>query len=191
VHGYERRVTRGIGDKMKRRVILVLLLFFWTVALSFQPSHAQRKNVNSPRFKISENGLEVSDYKKLVVLTELDEYYDEKIDPGRIGLTKAMIRNECQSRLKEAGLNPTSEFSRPEYLSVNVKIRHRSYYILVQFNRPVQYQVKETQFMKYGANVWQKDLLGQHGYAPEYILERLDSVLEDFVTEYLKTNSRK
>jgi hypothetical protein len=191
VHGYERRVIRGIGDKMKRRVILVLLLFFWTIALNLQPSNAQRKNVNGPRFKISGTGLEVSDYKKLVVLTELDEHYDEKIDTGKIGLTEAMIRTECESRLKEAGLNPTSKFSRPEYLSVNVKIRHRSYYILVQFNRPVQYQVEETQFMKYGANIWQKGLLGQHGYAPEYILERLDSVLDDFVGEYLKTNSIK
>jgi hypothetical protein len=181
----------GIGDKMKKRVILVLLLFFWTIALNLQPSNAQRKNVDSQRFKISRTGLEVSDYKKLVVLTKLDEHFDEKIDPGRIGLTEAMIRTQCESRLKEAGLNPTSEFSRPEYLSVNVQIRHRSYYILVQFNRPVQYQVEETQFMKYGVNIWQKGLLGQHGYAPEYVLERLDTVLGDFVVEYLKINSTK
>jgi len=176
---------------MKKRVILVLFLFSWIIALSFQPSYAQRKNVNSPRFKISENGLEVSDYKKLVLLTELDEHYDEKIDTAKIGLTEAMIRAKCESRLKEAGLEPTSKFSRPEYLSVIVETRHRSYYILVQFNRPVQYQVEETQFMKYGVNIWQKGLLGQHGYAPEYILERLDTVLEDFVVEYLKVNSTK
>lgn len=176
---------------MKRKVVLVLFLFFWVIPLGFQPSHAQRKNVNSPRFKISENGLEVSDYKKLVLLTELDEHYEEKIDTGKIGLTEAMIRTKCESRLKEAGLEPTSKFSRPEYLSATVRIRHRSYYILIEFNRPVQYQVEETQFMKYGAKVWQKSLLGQHGYVPEYILEKLDSLLDDFLAEYLKTNSTK
>ena len=174
---------------MKKKITFVLVLSLFIVPLGLQPSFAQTKKESDSRFKISKGGLEVSDYKKVILLTELDEIYDENIGTGNIGLTEAMIKKESESRLEQAGLELLSGFNRPEYLSINVSIRFRSFYILVQFNRPVLYQVGGTQYTKYGAKTWQKGTLGQHGYIKEYILETLNKLLGDFIDDYLKANS--
>jgi len=175
--------------KMKKKIIFVLTLSLFILLLGLQPSPAQTKKENDSRFKISKSGLEVSDYKKVVLLSEMDELYDENIGTGNIGFTEAMIRKECESRLREAGLELMSGFNRPEYLSINVSIRFRSFYVLIQFNRPSQYQVSGTQYMKYGAKTWQRWIFGQHGYTAEYIRETLGKLLEDFIDDYLKANS--
>jgi len=179
----------GVMKVTMRSIISILLTLLSVVTLGFEPSSAQVKRDSNPQFKISKKGLEVSDYKKVVLLIELEEYYDEDVGGGKIGLTKEMLRAECESRLKQAGLEIMSGFNRPEYLYVNVNIRYRSFYILMQLNRPVLYRVKETEYMKYGAKTWQGILLGQHGYTPEYIMECLDKLLEDFINEYLKANT--
>jgi hypothetical protein len=118
----------------------------------------------------------------------MDEYYDENLDVGKIGLTEAMIRKECESRLGEAGLESVSGFTRSEYLSVKVSVKFRSFHIAIQFNRPVSYSVEETQFTKYGAITRQRTVLGQHGYVKEFVLESLRALLEEFPRDYLKTN---
>ncbi len=175
---------------MKTKIVLILLFPLFSIIMTLQASTAQvKKDANLP-FKISRTGLEATDYKKVVLLTEMDEYYDENLGVGKIGLAEAMIRKECESHLGEAGLEPVSGFARPEYLSVKVSVKYRSYFIVIQFNRPVSYQVDEAQFTKYGAITWQRTLLGQHGYTPEYILESLRVLLEEFTKEYLKANSK-
>lgn len=175
---------------MKMKVLWILLVSLLPIVVISEVADSYPKNDPSPRFKISRSGLEVSDYKKVVLVTELEEYYDENVGAGKIGLTEAMIRGECESRMKEAGLEPLSGFVRPEYLSVKVGIRYRSFYISIQFIRPVAYRVEETQFTKYGAITWQKILTGQHGYAPDYILENLGMLFDEYAREYLKTNSK-
>ena len=174
---------------MEKKIIFILALSLFIFTLGLQPSTAQPKKESHSRFKISKGGLEVSDYKKVVLLAELDEYYDDNTEAGNIGLTEAMIRKECESRLGQAGLELLSKFNRPEYLSINVSIRFRSFYILIQFNRPVLYEAGDTQYTKYGAKTWQKGTLGQHGYRTEYILQALDELLRDFITVYLGANS--
>jgi len=175
---------------MKREMTLVLSLFFFVAAASTQTANAQARKDVSLQFKISRAGLEVTDYKKVALLTDIEEYYDENVGAGKIGLTDAMIRKECETRLGQVGLEPTSGFTRPEYLSVKVSIRYRSFYIAIQFCRPVSYAVEDTQFMKYGAVTWQRIFPGQHGYEPEYILESLGNLLDEFTREYLKANSK-
>ena len=174
---------------MKKKIIFVPVLSLFIILSGLHPSNAQTKKENDSRFKISKSGLEVSDYKKVVLLSELDELYDETIGTGTIGLTEAMIRKECEARLREAGLELMSGFNRPEYLSISVSIRFRSFYVLIQFNRPLQYQVSGTQYMKYGAKTWQRWIFGQHGYTSEYIMETLVKLLEDFISDYQKANS--
>ena len=175
---------------MKRRLILAILVSLITLATGLQTPGAQVRKEADLQFKISRTGLEAADYKKVVLLTEVDEYYDENLGAGKIGLTEAMIRKECESRLGQAGLEPTSGFTRPEYLSIKVSIKYRSFYIAAQFNRPVSYRVEEIQFTKYGAVAWQKIVHGQHAYGPDYILENLGDLLEEFTKEYLKANSK-
>ena len=175
---------------MKRKVILFLLFSFITSAIELQAPNAQVKKDATPQFKISRTGLEAADYKKVVLLTEMDEYYDENVDTGKIGLTEALIRKECEFRLGEAGLESVSGFTRSEYLSVKVSVKFRSFHIAIQFNRPVSYQVEETQFTKYGTITWQRTVLGQHGYVKEFILESLRTLLEEFTRDYLRTNSK-
>jgi hypothetical protein len=182
--------SKGVSEaKMRVKVLWILLVSLFPIVVISEVANSQTKNDPSPQFKVSRSGLEVSDYKKVVLVTELEEYYDENVGAGKIGLTEAMIRRECESRLKEAALEPLSGFVRPEYLSVKVSIRYRSFYISIQFIRPASYRVEETQFTKYGAITWQRILTGQHGYAPEYILENLGILFDEYTKEYLKANS--
>lgn len=173
-----------------KRIILILLASLSIVILGFQSSSAQTKRESHSQFKISKNGLEVSDYKKMVLIIELDEYSDEDMGAGNIGLTEEMLRTESESHLTQAGLEMMPGFNRSEYLYIHVGVKYnRSFYILMQFNRPVLYQVRERQYMKYGAKIWQGIRFGQHGYTPKYIMECLNELLEGFINEYLKANT--
>lgn len=174
---------------MKREIILVLFLAFLFLAAGFQTSNAQAQKTPDHPFRFSRSGLETINPQKMVLLIEFDEYTDEFVKS--IGMTEEMVRKDCELRLTQAGIEILSGFQRPEYLHVNVTIRYRSFQIWIQFDRPVLFDVGDLKYMKYGAKTWQKTTLGQHGYAPDYIMERLGNLMDEFIAEYTKINDIK
>jgi hypothetical protein len=172
---------------MTKRVMLILCLSFVVLPFSFQASHAQQSKKESVSFRISGSGLEVSDYKKVVLSVELDEFGSDYAT--NIDLSTKRIRTECQSRLSKAGLEPVFEFTRPEYLYVNVKVSLHAFSLLLQFSRPVLFQVGEVEYERYCAKTWQRQITGTHGGGPEYILHCLGLLLDAFLKEYLQANA--
>jgi len=154
---------------------------------SFQGSYAQQSIKESVSFKISGSGLEVSDYKKVVLSVELDEFGSDYAT--KIGVSKKRIRTECQSRLSQAGLEPVFEFTRPEYLHVNVKVSLHAFSMLLQFSRPVLFQVGEVKYARYGAKTWQRQITGTHGGGPDYVIHCLGLLLDAFLKDYLQANA--
>jgi hypothetical protein len=173
---------------MRKKLSLILWVSLSILALSFRPLTAQVRKGDDFPFGVSKIGLEVPDYKKVLLLVEFSEYVDE--DTSKIGLTEEKIRSVCESRLKQAGLEPLSGFSRSEYLYINISVRYKAYYILLQFNRPVTYKADKTEYLKFGAKTWQKIALRHHQYNPENIIQVLNELLEDFLNDYLQANSK-
>ena len=172
---------------MIRRVILIPCLCFFMLLFSFQASDAQQSRKESVSFRISASGLEVSDYKKVVLSIELDEFGSDYAT--RIGLSKKRIQTECQSRLSQGGMEPVFEFTRPEYLHVNLKVSLHAFSLLLQFSRPVLFQVGEIGYARYGAKTWQRHITGTHGGGPDYILHSLGFLLDTFLKDYLQANA--
>jgi hypothetical protein len=173
---------------MAKRVLRMLLLSVVMLLFSFQVSLAQSNKPNPPAFKISRDGLEVSDYKKVVVSVELDEFGSDYA--ANIDLREKRIRAECQSRLKQAGLEPVFDFVRPEYLYVNIKVSLHAFSILLQFSRPVFFEAGGVQYARYGAKTWQRHITGTHGGGPDYILQCLGLLLDAFLKDYQQANPR-
>ena len=131
--------------------------------------------------------MEVSDYKKVVLSIERDDAGMDYLT--KIRLTEESIRKECQSRLSQAGLEPVFEFTRPEYLHVNIKVSLHAFNVLVQFSRPALFQAGEVEYTKYGAKTWQRQVTGTHGGGPDYILYTLGVLLDAFLKDYLQANA--
>ena len=172
---------------MVKRVMLMLCLSFVMLLSSFQPSDAQQKRKESVPFRISRNGLEVSDYKKVVVSIELDEFGSDYAT--RINMGEKKIRSACKTQLSQAELEPVFEFTRPEYLHINLKVSLHAFSMILQFSRPVLFEVGEVGYARYGAKTWQRHITGTHGGGPDYILQCLDFLLDAFLKDYLQANA--
>lgn len=172
---------------MIKRVMRILCLSFVTLLFCSQASYAQQGRKEFGSFRISGSGLEVSDYKKVVLSVDLDEFGSDYAT--NIDLSKKRIRTECQSRLSQAGLEPVSEFTRPEYLYVNIKVSLHAFSLLLQFSRPVTFQVGELEYARYGAKTWQRQITGTHGGGPDYVLHSLGLLLDAFLRDYLQANA--
>jgi hypothetical protein len=171
---------------MTKRVIPMVCLSFVMLLFSFQTTYPQQKKESVP-FRISRSGLEVSEYKKVVLSIELDEFGSDYAT--RINLGEKRIRSACKTQLSRAGLEPVFEFTRPEYLHVSLKVSLHAFSLLLQFSRPVLFEVGEVGYARYGAKTWQRHIIGTHGGGPGYILECLDFLLDEFLKDYVQTNA--
>ena len=143
--------------------------------------------------RFSLGGLEVTDYKKVAIRIELYETHESG---KRIGLTKEKIRNECELRLRQAGLQPTEEV-RDEFLFISMTIlggRASAFSINVSFVRPALFMMGEKGETKYllrpDAVSWLRGTVGTAGGDPGFVTQQLDGLLDKFLNEYLKDNSK-
>jgi hypothetical protein len=60
----------------------------------------------------------------------------------------------------------------------------------VRLVRPILFRTNEIVYRKPGAGTWKREIVGYHGGNARYIIEGLDSLLDDFISEYLKANSK-
>jgi hypothetical protein len=174
--------------KMKKTV-LILLLFLSIATFSFQLTYGQQFSPLFLNARFSKNGLETSDYKKMVVLIE-----PLTKDARKIGLTKERVQRKCELRLRQAGLEIVPAGSRPEYLNININIRDveicRTFSIFMEFIRPVLFEAEGNRYMKLNASTWKSETHGVFGNDPEHIIDALDKYLLSFLGKYEEANSK-
>ena len=130
-----------------------------------------------------QSGLEVSDYRRLRI------YVEELPANTEVAcLTKRELQTKCELRLRQAGIEPVAD--KDEYLSVKVDLVRGAYAMSVRLVRPILFRTNEIVYRKPGAGTWKREIVGYHGGNARYIIEGLDSLLDDFISEYLKANSK-
>ena len=140
------------------------------------PADAQLPNFGS--------GLEVPNYKELPYLVE------SVSDAARaIGLTTDRLTTRLELRLREAGLVPVGT-SYQHYVYLNVSVIGGAFSSNIRLNRFVSYLVDGREYVYSGATTWSVLGSGTHGGSAAYILDAVDSQLDEFLNEYLKTNQR-
>jgi len=167
---------------MKKEINLILWVFLSLLLLNFQPRNAQGGESPFTSSTWSRGGLEVADSKKVMVLVD-----DLNEQAKKIGLQAGKIKTQCESRLKQAGLEASSY--KPENLNINVNVIRYAFTIAVEFHRPVLFEVGEAWYKK-RAVTWCTGVTGTHKGNPEYILQALDGLLDQFLKEYLEANLR-
>ncbi len=186
---------------MKKRLVRVLIMLsglamggLFSMAATAQEPPTIADPFAASRFSLG--GLEVTDYKKVAIRIELYETHESG---KRIGLTKEKIRNECELRLRQAGLQPTEEV-RDEFLFISMTLlggRASAFSINVSFVRPALFMMGEKGETKYllrpDAVSWLRGTVGTAGTAggdPGFVTQQLDGLLDKFLNEYLKDNSK-
>jgi len=174
---------------MDRRPCLLLILPILLVILPEVELWAAEKR-DPARFeeffsnaKPCQSGLEVSDYRRLKIFVE-----DLPASTEVPCLTKDKLQTKCDLRLKQAGIEPVAD--KDEYLCVKVELVRGAYAMTLRLVRPVLFKTNKIVYRKPGAGTWRRQIVGLHAGNAQYIFEGLDSLLDDFISEYLKANSK-
>ncbi len=175
---------------MKKAIcVLLLILSFFVFAASAANAQSQdvdKVNDAAGDSKKSSNGLENLNYKKLGI--EILFKIDGKTGGSLPGLTEEIIRKKCESRLRQAGLEPVRE--KAGYLGVFVSVApsYNRFTISLRFFRFVVFSANQKTHRR--TPTWDYHSFGGYGkYAPEFIISNLDAHLDAFLSEYLKANS--
>jgi len=169
---------------MKKKFKLIFLIPLFTIGLSFQMVNAQDP-LAILASKPSLNGLETSGYKRVKIgMEQLNEA------AKKIGLTEERIRARCELRLIQYGLEPVSvDDQMPEFVYIGIHIVGMAFHTWVEFGRPVVFNTGKASY-KTSGKTWFRSETGTHGGDPEFILQGLDSLFDEFLNEYLKANSK-
>ncbi len=174
---------------MVRRHYLLLVFSVMIIVLPECGSRAAERQ-SPPRFEElflnatpCQSGLEVSDYRRLRIFVEDLPGHTEV--PW---LTKNKLQTKCEIRLKQAGIEPVAD--KDECLFVKVELVRGAYAMTLRLTRPVLFKTNERVYRKPGAGTWRRQIIGLHNGNARYILEGLESLFDDFISEYLKANSK-
>ena len=164
-----------------KKAILVISLFVFFVIINHELLNAQDFYNLAKKSKISVNGLEISDYKKVRIAIEIQD------KAGKIGLTEERVRTRCELRLRQAGLQPAVSEDLLDCLVIRIHVLSNAFAVILRFHRGVLFEVKGTPYFIV-APTWDHSGTGVHGNDPEYIIQALDGSLDAFLNEYLKAN---
>ena len=133
----------------------------------------------------SESGLETANYKYVAVSVEA-----LPAAARSIGLTKDRIQTRVELRLRSAGLTPGNDSTKNNTnLYVNINIVGGAFNVAVRYNRLVNFTTGNRVY-SYTAATWNSASAGTHGGDAAFIMNWLDSLLDEFLNEYLKANQK-
>jgi hypothetical protein len=139
--------------------------------------------------KISLNGLEVSDYRKICLKINL-----QNKDNNRLGLTRESIKTKCELRLRQSGLELVSKREgTEETLLIGVFASPNSFLLEAEFFRAVLVLFDKETWYLLNSITWRNAFWGSHGNRPDQkkeIMQSLDELLDSFLNEYLKANAK-
>ena len=170
---------------MKRAELILLLSFSLSVFhVPFAKAQDRDRSWHDLIGKslTSLSGLEAADFKRVKVVVNVRD----KGSPFGEAF-KEKIRTECESRLRQAGLEPVPQKDTGEYLRVNLGVLSRTMAINLDFMRFVAFSAEEKIYTA-EASTWESGTFGTHGNKEELVISSLDGRLDLFVKEYLKAN---
>jgi hypothetical protein len=169
--------------KMKK-AILVISLFLFIAVVKHQLVNAQDFYGFSKKSKSSLNGLEVSDYKKVRIKINM-----QGSSANKIGLTEENIREICELRLRQSGLQLVVSEEPVDCLVIVIQVIPRAFSIRSEFYRGILFEVKGEPYFTV-ASTWENWGTGTHADRPEYIIRMLDQHFDAFLKDYLKANAK-
>jgi hypothetical protein len=165
-------------------------------AAPVQPSELSRATTTeASSLSANDQKLSVDDYRSLRLRVSFPAVKHET------QLTADAIRNRCELKIRAAGLqvsevpdseagfafeNPTSIDKNTHWLDVNVVIAGTGFDVWLEFDR----------FASWGhgqglVTAWtSKEIIGTHGGSSSYILDALDTSMDEFLNAYLKANAK-
>ena len=168
---------------MKNRTS-IFLLFLFIVVFVFKTSNAQQYGPLAAKAKISKNGLEVSDYKKVhVMVSALSE------EIKKFGFTEEKVQAKCELRFRQAGLTPVPELTRSEYVYIKIDTVGSEFNVITEFRRDILFEVRKTVYWKPGCPTWDSKRAGVLRDNPEFVMNAVEQLLDFFINEYLKVNA--
>jgi hypothetical protein len=161
-----------------------VLLFIFFMNLFLLPSLSVTNS--------SLSGLEVENPNKLGYLVE-----DLSQDGLNIGLSKEDIETKIKLKFRQYNIEPT-ELSGDihNYLYVNVNVVGENivaFNVTIDFERLVRFNVYNITYTHYGAATYNRSFTGVVGAnsANDAVMNSLDKLLDNFVSNYLDVNSSR
>ena len=152
-------------------ISLILLMLFCTIVPEAQ---ANRSLESFDRFKLFTACAPMD-----LIVGDLPE------DAKKIRLTKEMIKNSVESRLRSGRIFNDKNLI---YLYVNVNVFRHVFSIDLDFKKPL----KDPSFPElYGsATTWSRGSTGTHGGRADSILSSLSELLDIFLVDYFRVNEK-
>ncbi len=134
--------------------------------------------------RVNAEALQVSDYKKLMVVVM-------EIEPNPAKVTEEAVKAHTDMRVKAAGLTPGSD-ANDRFLLVSVHVEGAAFAIYIGFFRNASWELPGGKLAHNFLETWNAgDAVGTHGNSDALIMKELDARLESFLNAYLKANQPK
>jgi len=175
-------------DPIVNRAILrnrVAVAVFSLLTLLAVPASSQNKNTEADLTdRVNADALQVSDYKKLMVVVM-------EMEPNPAKVTEDAVKTHAETRLKAAGITPGAGAD-DRFLLVGVHVEGAAFNIYLGFYRSVSWQLPDGKVVHNFLETWNAgDALGVHGNSDAFAMKELDARLDSFVTAYVKANQPK
>lgn len=133
--------------------------------------------------KISHNGMEMANYKRLGLSIDKVDGYSKFID-----ISEERIEIKCKLKISQAGLTLVDLRESEAALRVKISVEGFAYHVQLDFYRPLKYEVKKRGQFEVSGITWTKGITGTHEESAGIIMLSLDELLDKFLKEYLNTN---
>ena len=108
-----------------------------------------------------------------------------------IGLTEEILLTRCELRFGQAGIPVDKRGVSSPCLYVTVSAVGAAFAVEIQFRRRVTVETAFGYRESMVAATWDKDHVGMHADDPEFIVQALDNMLDNFLTDFFKANPKK
>jgi len=106
----------------------------------------------------------------------------------RIGLALDRVQTKVELKLRLAGLRPTYEYEGDGTLFIDVGVMDSGFGVSLEYWRVVYYYLQDGRAFRTSAIAWSDGGTGSHVDDPEFILQKLDEHMDEFVNDYLAAN---
>ena len=149
---------------------------YWVLFLFVLNANAEAKEWDS--------GLIIENYKRVRISIK-----DISDDGKKIYLTKDAVRSKVVSQLQKNGLVPTNDPTIEGVLSIQLNVFQDTCAINISFNRLVYYSSRHKTYVTFG-KVWHKNAILIHSGDASYILNSLETHMDDFISAYKRENEK-
>lgn len=134
---------------------------------------------------VSSSGLEVDNYKVLPVIVK--EIPDSLVN---FGLTKELVMADIERRLSQRDISAITNTDIPHFLYIRINGTAEAFSLRVDFKRVVSFRANNKAYTRYEASTWDNWCAGTHAATPDYIMSQMDTLIDPFISDYIKANQK-